>query len=126
MIPPGWNVTEPIGLAIKLYRIAEELRNAPEETNIFRKRLISFKNGLDTLQEILEEGADSNLLLRHVDRLKSVVKESQDCVQRCEDFVTSVRQATKWVWKKEQAGRLTAEIDSRLHDLSFGMQLVTL
>lgn len=126
MIPPGWNVTEPIGVAVKIVRIIEALKNAPEETKVFAHRLESFRKGLNTLQKILEGGADSSLLREHVDELKSVVEESQTCVQRCEVFITSVQKPAGWVWKKDQANRLSGEIDSRLHDLSFGMQLVTL
>jgi len=114
------------GLGVKLYCIIEDLRSAPEEPALFRAKLMSFKNGLDHMQKVIDRGVDEGPLVAHATQLRTVLQNSQGCVQRCEKFMEGVRQAVHWVWKKDTVAKLTAEIDSPLHAMTLAIQLINL
>ena len=140
VVPPGWNVTEPIGLAIRLYRVAEQLRGAPEEAGLFVARIKSFSSALKQLQNILEKGNAAASSSDGLQELKTAVDESTVCVLRCENFSqrffnlvnnagvqrANIGQAARWVWKKEEVSRLAAEMDSHIQAILLGIGVQTM
>lgn len=139
VVPPGYNVTEPIGLAVRLYRVAEQLRSAPAEADLFVARIQSFSHALKKLQKILENGNAASST-DDLQALEMALNQSQKCVLRCENFSqrffglingagverANVGQAAKWVWKQEEVSRLAAEMDRRIQDILLGIGLENL
>lgn len=140
VVPPGWNVTEPIGLAVRLYRVAEQLRSAPAEADLFVARIKSFSHALQKLQKILENGDTAASSTDGLQALETAVNQSQSCVLRCENFSqrffglvndagvqrANVGQAAKWVWKREDVSRLAAEMDTHIQAILLGIGIETL
>lgn len=128
VVPQGWNVTEPLGLAIRLYRITEQLKNAPVEAGLFIARIRTFSSALHQLQMVLESAHAGTPSIDGLQALESIVVDSQRCVQRCENFVTrffnlvnksgveiaTIGEAANWVWKKEEGRGLAAEMDTHI------------
>ena len=133
MVLPGWNVSEPIDLAHRLYQVVEALRSAPDSAKAFVSKINNFSASLRGLQKILESDSPSNSDLEH---LRATVEECQPCVQRCEEFsegfgklttdgrgmMYSAGQAARWTLQESKVARLRKEID----DLMNGVVLALL
>lgn len=128
VIPPGWNVTEPIALAVKLHHVVQSFRSASDEARSFVLKVETFRGNLNQLQKELENPAEN------VTRLQGILVHCQNIVDQCEAFearfkelnrsnltkLATGRLTTSWVWNKETAGtatKLRHEIDSLNHDI---------
>lgn len=140
MILPGWNVSEPIDLAIKLYDVVEALKTAPEEAKSFTAKVNGFRRSLEELQGTLNNDIATRSSAQDLDHLGATLVECQECVQRCEDFgqrfkglvkdgrggLSGASQATRWVWQDKKVARLRAEIDSQMGSIGLSLMIKTL
>ena len=143
MPAPGWNVTEPIALAYRLYRIAQQLHSAPEAAKDFKSKIEDFGSSLQELQEVLNDlgkAGHPTLSANSLDQLSKEVVESQSCIERCEEFISKFTSLTeedgstraggtgsaKWVWKKDRAAKLTAQIEGHITHIGFKLQIKSL
>lgn len=138
MVLPGWNVSEPIDLAFKLYDVVESLRSAPQSAKAFVSKIKNFSSNLAELQKILEydTGRQSAQDLEH---LRVTVLECQACVKRCEEYsekfgkltsdgtgkMDGAGQAALWTLQKEKVARLRDEIDGQMNSIGLTLAIKT-
>ena len=139
MVLPGWNVSEPIDLAHRLYQVVEALRSAPDSAKAFVSKINHFSANLNELQRILESDTASHSS-QDLDHLRTTILECQACVRRCEEFsdgfgkltkdgkgkMDVAGQATRWTLQKEKVARLKEEIDGLINGLGFTLIVKTL
>ena len=127
MLPPGWNVTEPLSLVAILYRVVESLKAAPEDAKLFTAQIEEFGRLLRKLQRIVDESLALDPGEDHED-LRITLANCQLCVERCQKFQESFQklsnadstrmanagQVALWVWNDRKIVRLRQEIDSQM------------
>ncbi|KAL6714802.1 hypothetical protein ACLMJK_007062 [Lecanora helva] len=137
MVLPGWNVSEPLQLALKLYEVAEALKKAPEDAKAFIAKVDRFSRSIQRLQQILENEVDSRSPPPNQNHLRESLKECQDCVRRCEDFSKPFRSLTRddngaWagagqrvrvVWHDKKTEKLAVEMDSLVSIMSLDLNI---
>ena len=139
MVLPGWNVSEPIDLAYRLYQVVEALRSAPDSAKAFVSKINNFSANLRELQKILESDNPSHSA-QNLERLRATVLECQACVKRCEDFsegfgklttdgkgkIYMAGQAARWTMQEKKVARLREEIDDWMNGVGFTLLVKTL
>ena len=139
MVLPGWNVSEPIDLAYKLYEVLEALRSAPESAKAFVSKINAFSSNLSELQKILESETASHSA-QDLEHLRATVLECQACVKRCVEYgekfgkltkdgrgkMDGAGQAARWTLQKEKVARLREEIDGQMNSIGLTLQIKTL
>ena len=139
VVPPGWNVTEPIGLAIKLYEIAEKLKYAPESAKYFKSKIKRLGQSLSLLQEVLVwigVGRAAPLPAESFAQLKEEVVALQERIQECEEFIAtfvpltddggrrpSAAARARWVWDEKKGNEYSAQIESHIHFINFNLSI---
>ncbi len=140
MVLPGWNVSEPVELAFKLFEVVEALKSAPEEAKAFRSKIDSFRRSLTELQKAFDHDVPSRSSAQDLDHLRETLLECQDCVKRCEEFgdkfgkiakdgaasLKGAREATRFVWQDKKVARLRQEIDSQMSGIGLTLMIKTL
>ncbi|CAD6593106.1 MAG: hypothetical protein ASARMPREDX12_006840 [Alectoria sarmentosa] len=138
MVLPGWNVSEPIDLAYKLYEVLEALRSAPESAKAFVSKINAFSSNLSELQKILESETASHSA-QDLEHLRATVLECQACVKRCVEYgekfgkltkdgrgkMDGAGQAARWTLQKEKVARLREEIDGQMNSIGLTLQIKT-
>ena len=139
MVLPGWNISEPIDLAYKLYEVVESLRFAPESAKAFVSKINNFSGNLKSLQKILEKDTASHST-QDLDQLRSTVLECQACVKRCEEYsegfgkltkdgrgkMDGAGQAARWTLQEKRVARLREEIDTQMSSISLTLAIQSL
>ena len=139
MVLPGWNISEPIELAYKLYNVIECLQSAPESAKAFLFKIKTFKGNLDELQRVLATNI-ACYPAQDLKPLEATVLECQACVERCEEYskgfgkltkdekgrMEGVRQAARWTMQQEKVARLRAEIDGQMSSIGLTLAIKTL
>ena len=136
MVLPGWNVSEPIDLAYKLYEIVESLRSAPENAKAFISKTKSFEGNLDELDRVLGSEIPSQ---SGQDLLRATVQECRTCIKRCENYsdgfskltkdgrgkIDGARQAALWTLQEKKVTRLLDEINTRMSSIGLTLAIKT-
>ena len=136
MVLPGWNVSEPIELAYKLYEIVESLRSAPENAKAFTSKTNSFKSSLDELDRILASELPSQ---PGQDHLRATIRDCRACIKRCEEHSQSfpkltkdgkgkidwARQAALWTFQEKTVNKLSEEIKTLMSSISLVLTIRT-
>ena len=139
MVLPGWNVSEPIDLAYKLYEVVESLRSAPESAKAFVTKINNFHGNLKELQRILENDNGSHSA-QEFDHLRATVLECQAIVQRCQEYsegfekltkdgrgkMDGAGQAARWTLQEKKVARLKEEIDGQINSIGLTLAIRTL
>ena len=139
MVLPGWNVSEPIDLAHRLYQVVEALRSAPDSAKAFVSKINNFSANLRELQNILESDTPSHSA-QDLEHLRATVIECQACVKRCEEFsegfgklttdgkgkIYIASQAARWTLQEKKVARLKEEIDGLINGLGLTLLVKTL
>ena len=139
MIPPGWNVTEPISLAASLCKVVDSLRAAPEDAKAFKAQIEKFSQSLGALQRVIDESLALGPDKEHT-HLRATLADCQLCVQRCQKFqesfqklcnegrtkLTDAGQLARWVWSDKQIGRLRHDIDSQMSSIGLSLLIQSL
>ena len=134
MVLPGWNVSEPIDFAYKLYQVVESLRSAPEGARAFVSKINNFRANLKELQRILEREPTSH------EHLRTVVLECEAFVERCEEYsggfgkltkdgrgkMDGAGQAARWLLQEKKVARLREEIDGQMNNIGLTLAIKTL
>ena len=140
MVLPGWNVSEPLELAVKLLKVVEALKSAPEEAKAFRSKIDSFRRSLTELQKVIHHDVSSRSSAQDLDHLRETLEQCQDCVKRCEEFgdkfgkiakdgaasLRGAREATQFVWQEKKVAKLRQEIDSQMNGIGLTLMIQTL
>jgi carotenoid cleavage dioxygenase-like enzyme len=140
MVLPGWNVSEPVDLAWKLYHVVESLKSAPEEAKAFVAKINAFSRSLNELQNTLRNDIASRASAQDLDHLRITLEECQACVKRCEEFserfekltkggargVAGASQATRWALQDKKVDRLRKDIDSQMNGIGLTLTIRTL
>ena len=138
MVLPGWNVSEPIDLAYKLYEVVESLRSAPESARAFVSKINNFRGNLKELQKVLESEITSQPT-QDLQHLSATVLECKAVVERCEEYSEKFRkltkdgrgkmdgagQAARWMLQKETVARLREEIDGQMNSIQLTLAIKT-
>ncbi|MCJ1393913.1 hypothetical protein MMC18_006789 [Xylographa bjoerkii] len=118
MALPGWNVTEPLHIAKKIYDLVSAYQDAPSEIRSFSSHVSGFCLNLEALDELL---ADSTYAAYDVSArsFEPTLKRYNVCVAHCKEFLKQIQenptagQKGKWLFKnKDKAATLGKEIDS--------------
>ena len=145
MVLPGWNASEPVELAVKLYHVVESFKSAPEESKSFVSKVNSFSRSLNKLQKTLDDAPaipPPSTSSQSLDDLKATLEECKSCVAKCEAFaehfqkltrtgggggggLASAGQASKWVWRDKESARLRQEIDSQMASIGLNLTIET-
>ena len=139
MVLPGWNVSEPIELAHKLYEVVEALINAPESAKAFVSKIKNFSANLKELQRILESDIASRTD-QDLEHLRTTILECQDCVKRCEEYgdgfgkltregrgrLDGAGQAARWTLQEKKVARLREEIDGQMNSIGLTLAIKAL
>ena len=139
MVLPGWNVSEPIDLAYKLYQVVESLRSAPETAKAFVSKIDNFSANLKELQKIPESDTPTHSA-QDLEHLRDTVLKCQACVKRCEEFgegfrklttdgngrIHSAGQAARWALQEKKVARLREEIDDCMKGVTLSLLVKTL
>lgn len=134
MVLPGWNVSEPIDLAYKLYEVVESLRSAPESAKAFVSKINNFRANLKELQRILESDHASH------EHLRTIVLECEACVKRCEEYsggfgkltkdgkgkMDGAGQAARWTLQERKVARLEKELDGQMTSIGLTLAIKSL
>lgn len=140
MVLPGWNVSEPIQLAVKLYDVIDALKDAPEGARSFVSKVNGFRRLLEELGQTLKSDFPDHSTAKDLDHLHATLVECQDCVRRCQDFgdrfksltkdggggIARVGQAARYLWQDKKVARLRAEIDSQMNNIHLSLTIRTL
>ncbi|KAL9064336.1 MAG: hypothetical protein Q9161_008936 [Pseudevernia consocians] len=138
MVLPGWNVSEPIDLAYKLYEVVESLRSAPESARAFVSKINNFRGNLKELQKVLEREITSQPT-QDLQHLSATVLECKAVVERCEEYSERFRkltkdgrgkmdgagQAARWMLQKEKVARLREDIDGQMNSIQLTLAIKT-
>lgn len=136
MVLPGWNVSEPIELAYKLYEIVESLRSAPENAKAFISKTNSFKSSLDELDKILESELPSQ---PGQDLLRTTIQNCRACIKRCEEYsqgfpkltkdgkgkIDWAGQAARWTLQQKTVTNLSEEIKTLMSSIQVVLTIIT-
>lgn len=139
MVLPGWNVSEPIQLALKLYEVVEALKNAPEGAKAFISKVNRFSRSLEVLQQALKGDTESRYYAQDLDHLQATLVECQDCVKRCEEFskpfqdltrdgkggLTSAGQRVRLVWQEKKVAKLAEDVRDQIDSIGLSLQIRT-
>lgn len=139
MVLPGWNVSEPIELAHRLYHVVDALRSASDSAKAFVSKVNHFSANLEELQRILESDTASHSS-QDLDHLRATVLECQACVKNCEKFsdrfgkltkdgkgrMDSAGQAALWALQESKVTRLKEEIDGLIYGVGLTLIIKTL
>lgn len=139
MVLPGWNVSEPIDLSLRLYVVVETLRSAPDSAKAFVSKIKNFSANLSDLQGVLESDTACHSA-QDLERLRASIIESQAFVKRCEEFCEGFRkltkdgrgkmdgaaQAARWALQEKKVARLREEIDGMINGIGFALIIKTL
>ena len=130
MVLPGWNVSEPVDLALKLYQVVEALRSAPDSAKAFVSKINNFSCNLKELQRILDSDTASHSP-QDSEHLRTTLVECQACVKRCEEYsegfekltkdgrgkMDGAGQAARWTLEEKKVTRLKDKIDGLMNDI---------
>lgn len=139
MVLPGWNVSEPIDLAVRLYEVVESLRSAPESAKAFVLKINQFRGNLNQLQGILEAETASRPS-EGLGHLRATVLECQAFVERCKEYSEGFAKLTKdgrgkmdgagqaalWMLQEKKVARLKDEIDGHMYSIGLTIAIKTL
>lgn len=127
MAVPGWNVSEPLHIAKKIYDYVQAFRDAPEEVKSFSLHIKSFAVALEDLEDYLKQNpvfaaADDSKKLRET--LAGCRSCADECLLFVEQFkkldepvqgkLTASSKAT-WIWKKSTALKLGQTVDRQIN-----------
>lgn len=140
MVLPGWNISEPVDLAWKLYHVVESLKSAPEEAKAFVTKINAFTRSLNELQTTLNNDNTSHASAQDLDHLRLTLVECQVCVKRCEEFsqrfeqltrdgargVSGAGQAARWALQDKKVDGLRRGIDSQMNGIGLTLMIKTL
>ena len=131
VVPPGWNVTEPIGVAIRLYQIADKLKDAPRSTKAFLSKIEGLGASLKVLEQVLQglghDGDAPHPAVNFIQLRKEVVA-LQECVKHCEEFIGSFIPLTataraRWVLSQGKAKDYTRLIESHINGIQLNLSV---
>jgi hypothetical protein len=140
MVLPGWNVSEPVQLAVKLYEVIDDLKDAPEAARAFVSKVNGFRRLLEELGQTLRSDFSDRSSAKELDHLHATLIECQDCVRRCQEFgdrfksltrdggvsIARAGQAAKYLWQDKKVARLRAEIDSQMNSIHLSLTVRSL
>ncbi len=142
VVPPGWNVTEPIGIAIKVYEIVEKLKDAPKSAKYFKSKIEGLGRTLSLLQGVLlriGDGTAAPLPADNFAQLREEVIGLQECVEDCEVFIApyvsltsdgsrkpSAAAKARWVWDEKKGKEYSRQIESHIHFINLILNIDSL
>ena len=142
MVLPGWNVTEPLNIAIELYKIAEKLNHAPSRAKDFKSRIERLGHTLSGLERVLlriAEGRAAPLPADSLAHLQQEVAGLQECIKNCEVFIASFVSLTgdgskkssaaakaRWVWDEKKGNEYLAQIESHINSMNLNFHIIAL
>ncbi len=136
---PGWNVTEPITVAVRFCQLVQNYRDAPEEIRNFASQVNSFRYALELFDSCLKQPESIEVELRK--RLCTVLDNSRQCAENCKDFLgrffdrydspectdgIGAADRLLWVWRKERVNELGANIQAQVNFINLELNLAEL
>ena len=137
VVLPGWNVTEPIGIAIKLYEIAEKLNHAPSSAKHFKSKIERLGATLSSLEKVILRISAAPLPADNLAQLQKEVVGLQECIKHCEEFIatfvsltgdgskkSSAAAKARWVWDEKKGNEYSEQIESYIHYINLNLNII--
>lgn len=134
MIPPGWNVTEPLQVAKEFVVFVREFRGAPQEIKVFASTLDGFSGALKQLDKRLRH--PDLVPAEEYDGLKSAFIDCMHCAESCQNFINQFNQDVrvpvsaghklKWIWKKDQSLALERSMASKISIITMHLNVAAM
>ncbi len=126
MIPPGWNVTEPMHVAAKLYDFVQKYRGAPEQIRAFATQVNTFCSAMKAFESCLK--SPDSIPQDDLETLTTVSNGCKRCADHCQAFLGTffkqlddfsqeeVRAGDRlnWIWKKDEAITLKQDMSEQV------------
>lgn len=129
MVLPGWNVTEPLEIAVKFYTFVRAYRDANDQIKTFASQVNSFCATLRDLDQCLNNPDATPL--EDNDPLKLASDGCRLCAENCQTFLENffkqfdppqpnvkareeVGRRLQWMWRKDEATILVAEMSRQI------------
>ncbi len=137
MVLPGWNVSEPIHIAKKLYDYIQEVRGASDEARSFASKLKTYCVALEELEKCLTSPTAAST--DDTNHLRTTLDGCQNCAIQCQRFIEQFKKLhepipgkynavdkVNWVFKKDTAIKLRHDIDSQISDINLLLGIASL
>ena len=131
MVLPGWNVTEPLEIAVKFYTFVRAYRDADGQIQSFALQVSTFCATLRALDECLQD--QDATPLDDNDPLKLAADGWRHCAKNCQSFVEDFfkqfdpaqpnakareeggpGRRLQWMWRKNDATKLAEEMNRQI------------
>lgn len=147
MIPPGWNVTEPIRIAVQTIHTVQSIQKAPADAQNFRASIQSFDASVKGLQSVIQQlkpvteaSKSLEVPLANVDLLEADLESARQCIQRCEqfskrynglaqgdgNFLNRKAEASRWVWDTGEVRELYEQVDKCMQAIQLKLSIISL
>src|SRR4051794_11753053 len=94
--PLGWNVTEPLHIAKKIYDFIQAFRDASDEVKAFTSHISMLCSTLELLKDCLENPA---FALNHdLTKYKATYDSFSNCVGKCQRFIKQFQRGVDFRW----------------------------
>jgi hypothetical protein len=128
VVPPGWNVTEPIHVAKRIYDFVQALRGASEDMKSFASKIHTFQLALEGLEECLKNSTPEEF--GDLRNLRHTLDGCRTCAEQCQTFIDQFRLTVggrmAWVWRQDRAVWLKQEVDSQLLGINSLLHIATM
>ena len=133
----GWNVTEPINIAKKLYDYIQALRGASDEAKSFAAKLKTYCVALEELDKCLPTPTAASI--NDSEHIRATLDGCRACAIECQNFIDQFKKLNEpiqgknktgervnWVWKKDTAVKLRYDIESQISDINLLLHITSL
>lgn len=140
MVLPGWNVTEPLQVAVKFYLFVRAYRDADKQIKDFAIDVKKFCATVKALDECLMSPGSTPL--DDDDALKVAADGCKRCAENCQKFINNffkqfdAKQLAapaqdevgrghrlNWMWKKDEAAKLALTMNEQVNYLNLHLSI---
>lgn len=130
MVLPGWNVSEPLQVAVRLCKFVQAYRDAPTQIQEFASQVSAFNAALKALERCLKNRA--TIPLDDLTIPKDTSGGLRHCAEKCDDFVNGFFKDNaplrdeigaggrlNWIWKDNDAAALKQAMNTWVGIINF-------
>lgn len=111
MVLPGWNVTEPLHVALTFVSFVQKYRGAPQEIKTFASEVEVFRGALKAVERCFKN--PDSIPEEDLENLKAALDDFQLCANKCQAFIERFYDQLGTSPNEEAgaSGRLNAQIN---------------
>ena len=140
MVLPGWNVTEPVQVALLFIDFIRKVRDVPTDIAAFATQVKTLRSALLGLDECLKNPSAHG---EDYDGLRSAAEDIERVAEDCQSFLEKFfeenyekipgqtddigfRTRLGWFWHKDKAKKLTEDISTQIALLNMRFNIFNL